>query len=133
MADGSAGERLSKRERQIMDAVWAAPGGGATATAVRDALPDPPGRTAVRTLLTILERKGHLTHRLVGREYVYRPARPRAAAARSALRRVLSTFFAGSLERAVAAGLADPAGKLTDDELARLSELIERAKRDRQG
>lgn len=123
-------EALSGRERQIMDAIWAA-GGEATATAVRDALPAPPGRTAVRTLLAILERKGHVRHRLAGREYVYRPAKPRAAAARSALRRVLSTFFAGSLERAVAAGLADPTTKLTDDELAKLSELIERAKRDR--
>jgi BlaI family penicillinase repressor len=121
--------QLSKRERQIMDILYAAREG--TATVVLAGLPDPPSRTAVRTLLTILERKGHLTHRKVGREFVYRPARGHAQAARTALRRVLKTFFAGSLEGAVVAGLADPSAKPTDEELARIAALIEQAKRDR--
>lgn len=121
--------QLSRRERQIMDAVWAA--GEATVSRIMAAMPSPPTRGAVRTLLMILERKGHLAHRKVGRELLYRPTKPRAPAARSALARVLQTFFAGSLERAVAARLTDPAAKVTDEELARLSELIEQAKRRR--
>jgi len=121
--------QLSKRERQIMDVLWKA--GEGTVTLVLAGLADPPGRTAVRTLLTILERKGHVKHRKAGREFIYRPARPRARAARSALRRVLDTFFAGSLEGAVAAGLADPSAKPTEAELASIAAMIEQARRDR--
>lgn len=118
--------RLSRRERQIMDVIYAR--GEATATHVLATIADPPTRTAVRTLLGILERKGHLEHRKVGREFVYRPTQPRGQAARSALRRVLHTFFQGSLERAVAAHLADPRARFTADELKRLSDLIEQAR-----
>src|SRR5688572_24754343 len=111
--------RLSRRERQIMEVVYAR-GGEATASDVLAALPDPPTRTAVRTLLRILEGKGHLTHRKAGREFVYRPTRPRGQVARSALRRLLDTFFGGSLEQAVATYMADPKAKLSDAELHRL-------------
>ena len=119
--------QLSKRERQIMDAVYAH--GEATVSQVMDAIPDPPMRGALRTLLRILENKGHLTHRKQGREFIYRPTQPRGQAGRSALRRVLDVFFGGSLENAVAAHLSDPrqASKLTVDELRRLSQLVEKA------
>src|SRR5437868_12217515 len=100
---------LSRRERQIMDVLYTRE--EATASAVVAGLPDPPTRTAVRTLLRILEEKGHIKHRVAGREFVYRPTRPRARAAQSALRRLLRTFFGGSLENAVALHLADPAHK----------------------
>lgn len=109
-----------------MDVLYA--GGEATATQVLGALPDPPTRTAVRTLLAILERKGHVEHRKAGREFVYRPKQPRKQAARRAFRRVLHIFFQGSLEQAVAAHLADPRASLDADELKRLSALIEQAK-----
>ncbi|MDB5172957.1 MAG: transcriptional repressor, CopY family [Phycisphaerales bacterium] len=118
--------QLSKRERQIMDAIWAR--GEATVSQVIEAIPEPPTRTAVRTMLTILERKGHVNHRKDGRQFIYRPSRPRAQTARTALRRVLQTFFEGSLERAVAARLSDRAAPMTADEIERLSDLIERAK-----
>src|SRR5215470_4985098 len=100
-------ETLSRRERQIMDIVYAR--GEATAADVLAGLPDPPTKTAVRTLLRILEEKGHLTHRQEGLTYVYRASRPRGRAGRTALRRVLRTFFDGSLEKAVAAHLGDAA------------------------
>ena len=77
--------KLSKRERQIMDVVYAH--GEATVSQVLGGLPDAPMRGALRTLLRILERKGHLTHRQVGREFVYRPTQPRGQAGRSALGR----------------------------------------------
>jgi predicted transcriptional regulator len=122
----SAEESLSRRERQIMDIVYAR--GEASAAEVLADLPDPPGKTAVRTLLRILEEKGHLKHRQEGLRYVYRPSRPRGHAGRSALRRVLATFFDGSLEKAVAAHLGDSAEGLTAAELARLAELINQAR-----
>jgi predicted transcriptional regulator len=120
-------ETLSRRERQIMDVVYAR--GEATAADVAAGLPDPPTRTAVRTLLRILEQKGHLTHRRDGLTFVYRASRPRARAGRSALRRVLQTFFDGSLEKAVAAHLGDAATELAPDELNRLADLIDQARR----
>ena len=121
--------QLSKRERQIMDVVYAH--GEATVTQVLAEMPDPPVRGALRTLLRILERKGHLSHREQGREFVYRPTQARGVAGRSALGRVLDVFFGGSLESAVAAHLSDTrrAGKLTREELRRLSDLIEQAKK----
>ncbi len=117
-------EALSRRERQIMDAVYAL--GQATVSDVWRTLPDPPSRTSVRTLMRILEQKGHLRHRRQGRQFVYRPVRPRSRAGRSALRRVLETFFGGSLEKAVAAHLSDPSTKLSGEEVERLLELIRR-------
>jgi len=121
--------QLSKRERQIMDVIYAR--GKATVTQVLTDMPDPPMRGALRTLLRILEKKGHLTHRQEGREFVYRPTQPRGRAGRSALGRVLDVFFNGSLEKAVAAHLSDPgrANKPDQEELQRLSALIEEARK----
>jgi predicted transcriptional regulator len=123
---GSADEHLSRRERQIMDSVYAR--GEATAAEVHADLPDPPSRTAVRTLLRILEAKGHLRHKQDGLRFVYQPSRPRGHAGRSALRRVLRTFYDGSLEKAVAAHLGDSTAQLSPDELAGLAQLIEQAR-----
>jgi BlaI family transcriptional regulator, penicillinase repressor len=120
--------QLSKRERQIMDVIYAH--GEATVTQVLAEMPDPPMRGALRTLVRILERKGHLSHRQVGREFIYRPTQPRGQAGRSALERVLDVFFGGSLENAVAAHLSNPRfTKLTKEELNRLSSLIEKARK----
>jgi predicted transcriptional regulator len=121
--------QLSKRERQIMDVIYAH--GEATITQVFAEMPDPPMRGALRTLLRIMEQKGHLTRREEGREVVYRPTQPRGRAGRSAMGRVLDVFFNGSLEQAVAAHLSDPSRKTkpTIEELRRLSDLIEEAKR----
>jgi len=120
---------LSKRERQILDVVYAH--GEATISQVLAEMPDPPMRGALRTLLRIMEQKGHLTRRQNGRSIVYRPSQPRGRAGRSALGRVVDVFFSGSLEKAVAAHLADPTrkAKLSSVELQRLSELIEQAKK----
>jgi predicted transcriptional regulator len=123
---GRGVDPLSRRERQIMEIVYQQ--GRATAADVHAALPDAPSRTAVRTLLRILEEKGHLKHKLSGMAFVYEPTRPRAQAARFALRRLLDTFFEGSLEKAVAAHLGEAAGQLSDDELDRLADLIRQAR-----
>ena len=117
---------LSRRERQIMEIVYAA--GEATATDVLERLDDAPTRTSVRTLLRILEEKGHLKHRKRNREFVYHPTRQRARAGLSAFQRLLRTFFDGSLEKAVAAHLAAPDTDLSPEELKRLSAIINEAK-----
>jgi predicted transcriptional regulator len=119
---------LSKRERQIMDLIYAR--GQASISEVLAELPDPPMRGAVRTLLRIMQEKGHLSRRKEGKEFVYRPTQPRTRAARSALGRVLDVFYNGSLEKAVAAHLNDPGSgrSLSPGELQRLADLIENAK-----
>jgi len=117
--------QLSRRERQIMDAVYAR--GEATVSQIMEAIPDPPMRGALRTLLRILESKRHLQHYKKGREFIYRPTQGRGQAGRSALGRVLDVFFSGSLENAVAAHLSDPRRGASPEELRRLSDLIDKA------
>ena len=119
-------EELSRRERQIMDIVYAC--GEASVNQVWDDLPDPPSRTATRTMLRILEEKGHVTHRKAGREFIYRPTQPRKRAGLTALNRVLETFYNGSLEEAVAAQLLNNKARLSEDQLRRLDDLIKQAK-----
>jgi BlaI family transcriptional regulator, penicillinase repressor len=100
--------------------------GRASAAQVHRQLPDPPSYSAVRALLTILERKGQLKHAVHGPRYVYVPTRSRHTTGRAAFRQLLNTFFDGSLANAVAAHLSDPATKLTNQErklLANLEEL----------
>jgi predicted transcriptional regulator len=118
---------LSRRERQIMDIIYRL--GQTSAAEVLRQLPDPPSYSAVRTLLGILERKGRLKHVTHGLRYLYLPVHPRHEIGRSALQRVLHTFFEGSMEKAVAARLADPDARLTDEELERLAGLIREARK----
>lgn len=118
--------RLSRRERQILDVVYAL--GEATAAEVRERMPDPPTDSAVRSSLRILEEKGHLKHRSDGARYVYLPTVPRERASRSALRHVVATFFDDSPEDVVAALLE--VSTPSEQELARLAELIERMRRE---
>ena len=117
---------LSRRERQILDILYAK--GSATAAEVRDALADAPSYSAVRALLRILEEKGHARHQSQGTRYLYLPCVPRESARNSALTRIIKTFFDGSAAQAAAA-LVD-SGSLSDEELTRLSALIERAKKE---
>jgi BlaI family penicillinase repressor len=120
-------EQLSRRERQIMDVIYAK--GKATALEVVENLPDPPSKTAIRTILGILEEKGHLKHEQHGQTYLYFPVHSREQAGPSALRRVLDVFFGGSLEHAVAAHLGDSADELSDAELKRLAALVQQARK----
>lgn len=122
---------LSRRERQIMDVLYAK--GQASALEVTAALPDPPSKTAVRTMLRILEEKGHLSHVQSGTTYVYQPKQAREYAGPSALRRVLDVFFGGSLEQAVAAHLGESAEHLSDTELKRLVGIIQQARKAKKG
>lgn len=120
-------EHLSRRERQIMDIVYSRK--EATANDVLAEIPDPLSRVTVRTMLRILEDKGHLKHTTRGREFVYRPVRARRRAGQSAMRRLLDTFFDGSLTDAVAAHMVDAAAELDEGELKRLAALIRQARK----
>jgi len=85
--------QLGKRERQIMDVVYSL--GSATATQVLERMENPPSRSSVRTFLTILEKRGHLRHKKVGKAYVYEPTQPRQRVGKTALQRVIDVFFGG--------------------------------------
>jgi predicted transcriptional regulator len=122
----AAPDTLSRRERQIMDVLYAR--GSATAAEVREALPDPPSYSAVRALLRILEEKGHARHEQQGPRYVYLPQVSRERARKSALKRLVATFFEGSAAQAAAALIGTE--RLSKAELARLSSLIDKARRE---
>jgi predicted transcriptional regulator len=120
--------KLTRRERSIMDILYRR--GRATAHEVLEDLDDPPSYSAVRALLRLLEERGHAKHVQDGITYVYSPAVSRADAKRTALAHVVRTFFAGSVEQAVAALVETPRSKLSREELDRLADLIERAKKE---
>jgi predicted transcriptional regulator len=119
---------LGARERQILDAVFQL--GEASVAEVLAILSEPPSYSAVRTMVRMLEKKGMLRHRQIGTKYVYRPARSRESASRSALAHVMQTFFGGSAPDAMAAILDVSASQLTDDDLQRLQQLIDQARRE---
>ncbi len=119
---------LSRRERQIMDVVYER--GQATVADVLEALPDPPSYSAIRALMRILEEKGHLRHHQEGPRYVFSPTVSRDRARRSVLSQVVRTFFDGSVEQAVAALIDMPHARLSQDDLARLSRLIDKARKE---
>jgi predicted transcriptional regulator len=121
-------EKLSRRERQIMDIMYQK--GSATAAEVLESLPDPPSYSAVRALLRVLEMKGHLKHRQIGPRYVFSPKLSREKAKKSALRHLVRTFFDGSTEQAVAALLDVSKSELSDTDLERLKQLIDQAKQE---
>jgi predicted transcriptional regulator len=126
--DMSQRTEFSRRERQIMDAVFAL--GEATVNQVVEAIPSPPTAMAVRRLMHILEEKGHLRRRQSGREVIYAPRQAKAKAGRRAFEKVIETFFGGSLVEALAAHLHSRKDQLSDDERERLIALIEQAQRE---
>ena len=120
------GTGLSRREREIVDILHRL--GRATASEVHESMADAPSYSAARSILRILEEKGHVQHIEDGKRYVYVPVEPRQAAARSALDQVVRTFFGGSLEGAVRTFLSSDDANVSEEELERLSTLIELAK-----
>jgi BlaI family penicillinase repressor len=117
---------LSRRERQIVDLLYQL--GRATAADLVKALPGNPSDSTVRTQLRVLESKGHVRHEEDGLKYVYLPVVPRRVVRKSALKHVMNTFFDGSAEKVVAALLGADGGKLSDDELDRIAELVAKAR-----
>ncbi len=119
---------LSRREREIMDILYR--DGKSSAAEVRAAMPDPPSYSAVRAMLRVLEDKGHVKHQAEGLRYVYIPTVTREKAKRSAVKQLLDTFFDDSPEQVVAALLDVSSTRMTPEELNRMAEMIEKAKKE---
>ena len=119
---------LSRRERQIMDAVYRL--GEASVADVQKAIPNAPSYSTVRALMRVLTEKDELSYTSDGPRYVYRPTTPREEAQASALARVLSTFFDGSPTKAMAALMDLSAGDLTDADVDELEDLVHKARRE---
>ena len=125
---GRNSEPLTRREREIMDAVFAL-GNRASAEDIRARLLDPPGDSAVRVMLARLEKKGHLKHQQDGVRYLYSATTSTAVAKRTALQQYVQTFFGGSL-RQMATALVSEAS-WTDEELDALRSEIDRVRKER--
>jgi predicted transcriptional regulator len=118
---------LGRRERQIMDVLFRR--GRATASEVLEDLADPPSYSSVRSMLRLLETKGHVRHEWDGPRHVYLPTDSPEQVRKAAARHVLTTFFNNSMESAVAAMLGGAEKPTTPDELRRLAKLVDRARR----
>src|SRR5665213_2255450 len=123
-------DSFSRREREIMNALYSM--GKATAAQILEAIPNPPSNTSIRTLLTILERKGHIRHTSDGPRFVYEPCVARGEMGRRAIGTLLKTFFDNSVERGVLALLTHGDEKISSEKLERLARLIAKAREEGQ-
>lgn len=128
MAKKKNPQDLGRRERQILDSIYRL--GEASVGEVLEHVPDPPAYDSVRTMIRQLERKGLLRHRREGTKYIYRPTQSHESASRSALAHLMKTFFQGSAAETVAAIFDVSADDLTDEEIQRLEQLIDQAKKE---
>lgn len=119
---------LSRRERQIMDIILRK--GNATVIDVQRELDGEPNYSTVRALMRILEEKGYLKHEAQGVKYVYSPQISKKNAEKNAIRNLLSTFFNNSAEKAVAAFIEHEKSNLKAKDLDRLSEIINKARKE---
>jgi BlaI family penicillinase repressor len=125
----ASNDPLSRRERQVMNIIYAK--GRATATEIHAALPEPPTFSATRAIIRTLEEKGHIRHEEQGLKYIYLPVVPADKARRSALSNVVATFFQGSPSRLLATLLDSSTSKISDEELRELEELIRKARQEK--
>ena len=119
--------RLSRREREIMQALYALNEGGAADIARH--LDDEDGYDSIRVTIGILEKKGFVKHRREGRRYVYRPKISAERAGRMAMDELTATFFNGCSTTAVLAFLEAVSGHMTADDLEEVSAFVERTVR----
>jgi BlaI family penicillinase repressor len=122
-------ESLSRRERQIMEIIYAR--GRVNAEEVQNLLPDKPSYSAVRAALSNLTKKQHVKHKREGLRYYFEPTEPANVSRISALKRVIETFFNNSAESALATMLSHREMEIGEEELDRLEKLIQEAKRRR--
>ena len=120
--------RLGRREREILEIVFRL--GEASVGDVMEQMAEPPAYDSVRTMLRLLERKGFVKHRKDGTKYVYRPTQSRTSARKSALSHLMATFFENSVADTMAAALDLKSDDLSEEELAKLQTLIDKARRE---
>ena|SRR5579862_3073788 len=119
---------LTRREREIMDAVFAL-GNRASAEQIRERLIHPPSDSAVRAMLARLEKKGYLKHQYDGPRFIYSASVSPGIAKRNAVRQLAETFFGGSLPQMLTELVADESW--TDADLDAMQEKIDRARKER--
>lgn len=119
---------LTRRERQIMDVIYAR--GESSAREILGEIPDPPGYSSVRKLLGILVEKGHLKQRSEGKRLLYSARQAHGRAARGAMQKLLDVFYGGSVEEAVSGLISLKRKDLDSEQLSRLASLIEDAKKE---
>jgi predicted transcriptional regulator len=127
MVKPTAQLKLTRREREIMDIIYKL--GRATAGDVMERLSGEPTYSTVRAQLRVLEDKGYVVHEEEGLRYVYTPKVPRHEIRQSALRHVVDTFFEGSTQKVVAALLGADGSKVSPEELERIAELVDKARK----
>ena len=121
-------DRLTRREREIMNAVFAL-GNRASAEDIRGRLSNPPSDSSVRVMLTRLEKKGLLKHQQDGLRYLYSATISHSVAKRSALQQIVQTFFGGSLKEMMTGLVTE--SSWTDEELDALRGEIDRVRKTR--
>ena len=122
-------DNLSRRERQIMDILFAL--GRASGPEIQERLPGQPSYSGVRTILRVLERKGHVRHVEEGMRYIYLPVMTREKATKSAIERLVATFFGGSAKAAAAAFVDPSTSQLSNEDLLELERMIRKARKER--
>jgi predicted transcriptional regulator len=122
-------ETLSRRERQVMDILFSL--GRASGPEIQERLPGQPSYSGVRTILRVLERKGHVRHIEEGMRYIYLPVMTREKAAKSAIDRLVTTFFGGSAKAAAAAFVDPSTSQLSNEDLLELERMIRKARKER--
>jgi predicted transcriptional regulator len=123
-------DTLSRRERQVMDILFTL--GRASGPEIQERLPDRPSYSGVRTILRVLERKGHIKHVEEGMRYVYLPVMTRENATKSAIERLVTTFFDGSAKAAAAAFLDPATARLSNEDLEELESMIRKARKEKE-
>ncbi len=118
---------LSRRQRQIMDILFRRP--DSTAEEIRAQLPEAPSNSATRAMLSTMVKKDYIKQREENFRYVYAVAMEQETAQKSAVDRLINTFFNGSTSAAVSALLGMQSDQLSPKELGELSEIIEKAKK----
>jgi len=121
--------KLTRREREIMDILYRH--GRATASEVMQDLTREPSYSTVRAQLRVLKEKGHVRYEEQGLRYVYIPIVPRHEVRQSALKHMMETFFEGSTQKVVAALLGSEGSRISREELDRIAELVEKARKSR--
>ncbi|HYE31647.1 MAG TPA: BlaI/MecI/CopY family transcriptional regulator [Methylomirabilota bacterium] len=127
-SDGGDLPQLTRRERQIMDALYRLR--RASAAQIWEALPDRPTYTAIRTHLSLLEEKGQIKHEKAGAKYIYSPVVPREEMGQRAIEGVLKTFFDGSVDLVIRALFKRKDARLSREEIERLEKLIDEARKE---
>lgn len=128
MVGGKDPSKLGRREREILEIVFQLEEASVADVIARMA--NPPAYDSVRTMLRLLERKGFVKHRQDGTKYVYRPTQRKSSASRSALSHLMATFFENSVADTVAAALDLKSDDLSQEELDKLQELIDNARKE---